>query len=92
VSTNAYTGRANSLGPLFEAVEQAKQIERVSSRIGRAVLRFCASHRTFHASELRDYVVAEGFAAPASPDRILRDLRQRGLLNYRVVDRRKIAI
>jgi len=63
--------------------------ERVSSRIALSVMRFCAEHKFFHADDLRQWVIAEtGIAAPASADRILRDLRQRGKLNYRVLDRR----
>lgn len=72
-------------------VAQAQQIERVKSRIGNAVLAFCGAHigQEFHASALRDYVTEQCQVAPASPDRILRDLRLRGQLAYTVVDRRQ---
>lgn len=68
----------------------AAHLERVSSRIGAAVLEFCREHKTFHAGELHRHVeVKTGVSAPASADRILRDLRQRGVVNYRVVSRRE---
>ena len=70
--------------------EQQENLERVSSRIGRAIIEFCQEHRRFHADELRKHVVREtGIAAPASADRILRDLRQRGVVRYTVLNRRE---
>lgn len=64
-------------------------LDRVGSRIGKAVMEFCRTHPTFHAQELRDYVAAEtGIIAPASADRVLRDLRQKGLIDYKIVNRR----
>jgi hypothetical protein len=69
--------------------EQQANLERVSSRIALAILRFCGAHKFFHADDLRKAVIREtGIAAPASADRILRHLRQRGKLDYRVLDRR----
>jgi hypothetical protein len=68
--------------------EQAENLERVRSRIGRAIVAFCRERKRFHADELRAAVAeATGIAAPASADRILRDLRQRGVINYRVINR-----
>jgi hypothetical protein len=67
---------------------QGEHLERVRSRIGWVVIEFCEEGRYFHAQDLRDFVVERLKVAPASPDRILRDLRQRGLLNYEVIDRR----
>ena len=67
-----------------------ENLERVRSRIQRAVIGFCDTHPRFHADELRRYVIREtGVAAPASSDRVLRDLRQKGRLDYRVVSRRE---
>jgi hypothetical protein len=72
----------------FDFSEQQQHLERVSSRIGRAIIGFCRAHRRFHADELRKAVVDEtGIAAPASADRILRNLRQRGVIGYKVVSR-----
>ena len=41
----------------------------------------------FHAEELRDHVRRECPTAPASADRVLRDLRQRGRIDYTLVSR-----
>lgn len=72
-----------------EFEEQREELDRVRSRIGFAVLCFCREHRSFHADDLRRWVIeTAGIAAPASADRVLRDLRQRGKLNYIVTSRR----
>jgi hypothetical protein len=72
--------------------EQADNIERVSAKIGRVILEFCRGKATgtpFTADDLRRYVYARvSNTAPGSPDRILRDLRQRGLLDYEVLSRK----
>jgi hypothetical protein len=73
----------------FDWDEQRENLERVATRVGAAIIAFCETHRRFHAEELRTAVIrATGIAAPASADRILRELRQRGVIDYRVVDRR----
>jgi hypothetical protein len=74
--------------------EQDTNIERVRSRIGPCVLEFTrerlrAGTPQFHADDLRNYVIQHGLTAPGSPDRILRDLRQRSQLGYVVTDRRQ---
>ena len=67
-----------------------QHLERVRSRIGTAIVQFCRAHRTFHADDLRRHVEREvGTISPASADRILRDLRKRGVIAYTVVDRRR---
>jgi len=72
----------------FDFDEQREHLERVSSRIARAIIQFCREHRQFHADELRKHVLREaGITAPGSADRILRDLRQRKLIDYKVVNR-----
>jgi hypothetical protein len=64
-------------------------LARVSSRIAVAVLDFCRRHQQFHAGELHRHVEqATGVAAPASADRILRDLRAKGRVRYSCVSRR----
>jgi hypothetical protein len=74
----------------FDFTEQEENLERVSSRIGRAIIDFCRAHKRFHADDLRKAVISEtGIAAPASADRILRDLRKRGVIDYRVLSRRE---
>jgi hypothetical protein len=48
-----------------------------------------ANGAEFHAQDLRDHVTAlVPNTAPSSPDRILRDMRQRGEVQYVVVSRR----
>src|SRR5262245_47580058 len=71
--------------------QQQENLDRVSARIGRAILDFCRAHKRFYAEELRSYVirVTPGKVAPGSADRVLRDLRQRHVLNYRVLSRRE---
>ena len=74
----------------WDGDEQQENLERVTSRIGRAVVQFCGEHRRFHADELRKYVITEtGIAAPASADRVLRHLRQKKKIAYKVVSRRE---
>jgi hypothetical protein len=67
---------------------QSEHLRRVAAKIGPVVLDFCSQYSSFHAAQLRAYVVKETQVAPASPDRILRALRQKGFLDYEVVDRR----
>lgn len=71
---------------------QADHLERVSVRIGAAIVAFCKARvgKNFHADELRAWVALKcGQAAPASADRVLRDLRKRKVIAYRVVSRRE---
>jgi hypothetical protein len=93
---------ADANGPLFDWVppapsspkppDQAAELERVSARIGRAIVDFCQARvgQQFHADELRAHVERScGQVAPGSADRILRALRQRQVVAYRVIDRSK---
>lgn len=65
-------------------------LARVTSRIKAAIIAFTARKTLFRADQLRAYVALRcGTTAPASADRILRNLRQRGRLNYVVVNRRE---
>lgn len=75
---------------------QTANIERVEEKIGRFVIRFCRvrmqiQQPQFFAEELREYVIRElepwETIAPASPDRILRSLRQQHKLDYMVISR-----
>ena len=70
--------------------DQQSNLQRVKSKTAGAILAFFDSLHVgdeFCAQQLRDYVAALVPVAPASPDRILRDMRQRGQLNYEVVSR-----
>lgn len=67
-----------------------ENLERVTTRIWRAVISFCKDNPRFHADELRRFVIREtGIVAPASADRILRYLRQKKRLDYKVLSRRE---
>lgn len=69
--------------------DQPRERTRVIGRIAPHVQGFVASKagQQFHMAELLAYVNEHAAGAPGSPERILRDLRQRGLVKYRVVDR-----
>ena len=73
-------------------MEQRRQLTRVTCAIGRSVLDFARSRvgQDFHAGDLRAYVtMASGVTAPGSADRVMRDLRQRGLIGYTLISRSK---
>jgi hypothetical protein len=66
--------------------------ERVFARIAPVILEFKQErpNGTFHVEELREYVCERmPEIAPDSPGRILRELRQVGLLDYVVLNRRQ---
>jgi hypothetical protein len=75
--------------------EQKENLDRVASRINGAVLLFCQLNLAdqmglFYMEDLRLYINRScGLeVAPDSPGRILRNLRQRGLVEYRVLSRK----
>jgi hypothetical protein len=73
--------------------DQSEELGRVRRRIGDAVRMFIHERlRTkqpqFRMRELHDYILEKTMIAPASPDRILRQLRLDGECDYTVVDRR----
>lgn len=86
----------SDLGPLFDVVVRSTprtdpDLERVSVRIGKAIVGFCRARlgQTFSADQLRQHVrMVVGEVAPDSPSRILRDLRQQGVVAYELVSRR----
>ena len=68
---------------------QAAELARVSVRISAAIVRFMRTAGQFHADDLRAYVESEvGACAPGSADRIMRDLRQKQVINYVLLSRR----
>ena len=71
--------------------EQTANISRVSASIAPHICHFLESHlnQEFHADDLRQYVSERTMIAPGSADRILRDLRAKGICNYVVVNRAK---
>lgn len=64
---------------------------RTEPTIGSLVETFVSKNTRFNAADLRKYIAfkLKGKPAPASSDRILRDLRAEGKINYRVVNRRE---
>ena len=75
-----------------DRLEDARNRERVSAKIGTQIRDFFAANRghQFNLDVLHDYVVAHVAAsvAPGSVSRIMRSLRQRGVINYTLVSRR----
>lgn len=71
------------------APEQTRQLARVTGRIGESVLAFCRARvgQTFRAAELASFVMQDCGGAPASADRVLRQLRAQGFVDVQVVDR-----
>ena len=64
--------------------------ERVKQKIGGLILRFYELHRekpVFHGTELYNFIIAQAHVAPSSAERILRQMRKDGLLDYVVIDR-----
>lgn len=82
------------VGVVIAATDQPAQLERVSIRIGETIVSFCrrvmqTADRSFHMDELLAEVSAAcGKVAPGSPDRVLRDLRAKCRISYRVISRR----
>ena len=73
--------------------QQDLEFKRVRAKIGECIQRFVADRLAsgrpqFHADDLRRAVAAVHPSAPASADRILRALRQDGLVAYQVLNRR----
>lgn len=70
--------------------EQKRQIERVKVSIGGVIVDFFASKSVgerFFAADLHSFVGKHAQIAPASADRVMRDLRSSGVINYTLVSR-----
>ena len=80
-------------GSVMARTEQAEQLERVTDRISSHVLAFVArvgAGNTFHAADLVEHVTAatgDEAVAPDSPSRILRALRRKRTIDYKVESR-----
>lgn len=75
-------------------MSQTANLDRVKSNIGVHVqafvqLRWDANQKRFAMRELHDYIFQQTQIAPASPDRVLRQLRLDGEFDYRVVNRKE---
>lgn len=74
-------------------MSQAKNLQRVDARIAHAVVAFwqqrvASTQQEFHMDDVTEYVRLQHQIAPDSAGRVMRDLRQRGKINYEVVSRR----
>ncbi len=73
--------------------EQRENIARVHHKIAPAILDYFQAHGVgyeFHVDSLRRWIAARyPGIAPDSAGRIMRDLRQSGVLDYEVVNRRQ---
>lgn len=70
--------------------EQARQLDRVRGKTAEAIVEFFEGlqcGQEFHADDLRQAVASRVMVAPGSPDRVMRDLRQKGVIKYQVVSR-----
>lgn len=71
------------------------ELERVGLNLNQVIVHFwqirmSSPGRRFTANELRQYVQHHNFGtAPASADRVMRNLRKQGKINYAVVNRSK---
>lgn len=72
---------------------QTTNLARVRTSIAPLVLAFCAerlrSTCQFHVAELHEFVKQSTPVAPASCDRVLRDLRAAGEVDYVILSRRQ---
>ena len=73
-------------------MSQTEELSRVQANIGELVERFVldrwqTGQPRFYIQDLHDYIAARTQIAPASPDRILRQLRLEGKFDYKVVNR-----
>lgn len=98
-------GSQVTLGPLFEERplpsrpnsytasildSHERNLSRNSERLAASILRFCTPGKAFHMDALREWVEKEcGKVAPDSPGRVMRDLRQKGLLDVVLLSRRE---
>jgi hypothetical protein len=72
-----------------QAPEQTRELARVTGRIAESVLLFLRRRQgqTFRAADLAAFVMADCGGAPASADRVMRQLRAQGYIDVQVVDR-----
>jgi hypothetical protein len=72
--------------------QQREHLDRVSTKLGPLILSWCrdrfAHAPEFSMVELASFVSRHVPSAPASTDRIVRELRRQGLISYEVTNRR----
>jgi hypothetical protein len=75
-----------------QASRQEVELQRVRLKTSDWIKLFFDAHQVgeqFHAEDLHNFVKAKANIAPASADRIMRDMKQRGEINYDVPKRSK---
>ena len=80
--------------------QQTVELQRVSNKISYWIQLFFDAHNVgeqFHAEDLHKFVREQANIAPASADRVMRDMKQSGCINYEVPKRsqslyRKLAV
>jgi hypothetical protein len=105
-----YSDPNDSELPLFSGIPAAPQaaepsrqeveLQRVKMKTSDWIKQFFDAHQLgeqFHAEDLHNFVRDKANIAPASADRIMRDMKQSGEINYEVVNRsqslyRKLAV
>lgn len=78
--------------PVSKPEHSDKDLERVRGSIADVILKFFRLQRVggrFFAADLHKFVVDRATIAPASADRVMRDLRRGGQVNYSVVSRQR---
>lgn len=86
--------------PTSQPSRQEIELKRVKSKTSDWIKQFFDAHQLgeqFHAEDLHNFVKAKANVAPASADRIMRDMKRSGEINYEVVNRsqslyRKLAL
>ena len=74
-------------------MSQLEHLTRVKNNIGDLVeefvkWRWSTNQPRFYMRSLHDFIFHRTNTAPASPDRVLRQLRAQGRINYKVIDRK----
>lgn len=71
--------------------EQTQQLTRVREAIAKHVITFIDTRigKEFFNAELHNYVSEKMPIAPGSADRILRDLKSKGVVRYELISRRR---
>lgn len=76
---------------LFEKQDQIKNLDRVRSKLSKAILSWCEAcllfGPQFYMRELVNHLTESHKVSPDSPSRILRQLRREGRVKYTVVNR-----
>ena len=78
--------------PMVDSAPNDADLKRVSGKIAGLILAFRATKQPgeqWHSEDLHKFVNQVSKVAPASADRVLRQLRKAGQLDYQVVSRSK---